>query len=178
MKGQSFTHTDRVALLARADAILAAPPASPYTERHPGRGVLVVRFVLPLELAQPLNRTRHAAVWMMDRERSRILATMRAQWMRAHFAGSPIPPSPIPLPGRPMLRAIRFSSVESDPTSAWWKVCGDVMLPTRTRRGRAVPGLGLIEDDRPSKLETRAWHERAARGEGFAMVELWTGDAP
>lgn len=161
----------RCELLARAEAILSQPPADPYTERYPGRGSLVVRFALPLELAQPLNRTRHAKPWMMARDREQVLDAMRAQWLR--FGGGIY----TPLPGRPMLRAIRFSSSESDATACWWKVVGDALLPSRLRRGRLVPGLGIIEDDRPSKLETRAWREVAPRGQGFCLVEIWSGAA-
>jgi hypothetical protein len=74
-----------------------------------------------------------------------------------------------------MLRAIRFSSVEPDSTAAWWKEPADRLLPARLRGGRVVPGLGIIRDDRPSALEVRAWHERVGRGQGFALLEIWSG---
>jgi hypothetical protein len=158
----------RAECLALADAILAAPPASPYTERYAGRGELVLRIVLPLELAQPANRNRHRQPWAMAKERADVLGLVRAQAMVAGLCGYMIP-------GRPLLRAVRFSSTEPDSTAAWWKVPCDVLLPPRTRRGRTVAGLGLLRDDRPSALEVRAWHEQVKRGEGFALIEIWTG---
>jgi hypothetical protein len=166
----------RAEMLSRADAILSAPPASQYTERHAGRGKLVVRFALPLELAKPANSTRHAKGWMMARHRADVLDAMRAQW---RFKREPIDVT-LPLPGRPMIRCIRFSSTDPDATAAWWKTCVDVLLLTRTRRTRrgihVVDGIGLLADDRPGVLETRAWHEAVPRGHGFALIEVWTGD--
>jgi hypothetical protein len=34
----------------------------------------------------------------------------------------------------------------------------------------------VIRDDRPSALEVRAWWERVKRGEGFALLEIWSGE--
>lgn len=166
----AFAPSKRAELLACADAILGDPPASAFTERHPSRGALVIRFVLPLEMARPLNRTRHAKAWQMDKHREVVLTTMRTQWLKWGGAVS------IPLPGRPQMRAIRFSSVQPDSTAAWWKEAIDVLLLPRMRRGRRVDGVGVLVDDRPSKLETRAWWEKVRASEGFALIELWTGE--
>lgn len=158
--------------MALADRILAAPPASPYTERHEGKGELVLRIVLPLELAQPANRNRHRQPWAMAKERSDVLGVVRVQWIQSSAYSCRM----TPLDGRPLLRAVRFSSTEPDSTAAWWKVPCDVLLPSRTRRGRTVAGIGLLRDDRPSALEVRAWWESVPRGEGFALIEIWSGE--
>jgi len=164
-----FGEAWRYAALQSADRILAAPPASPYTERHPPRGQLVLRFVLPLELAKPANSTRHAAGWQMAKHREDVLAMVKTQWLQR----SPRLLDHMPLPGRPLARCIRFSSVEPDATAAWWKTCIDVLLCPRMRGGRRIAGIGLLADDRPSMLETRAWHEKVPRGQGFALVEVY-----
>lgn len=168
-----------------ADAILSTPPASPYTERVEGVGDLLARFVVPLDLAKPANRNRHRQAWAMARERSSVLACVCGQ-LTHHFEiydwswcldGRTIRPMrPEPLPGRPMARAIRFSSVEPDFAAAPHKTVLDVMLPARVRRGRMVPGIGLLRDDKPACLHVVAWWERVPRGSGFQLVEIWSGE--
>jgi hypothetical protein len=105
----------------------------------------------------------------MATHRKRVLEVMRIQWLKAGVTAV------TPLPGRPQLRAIRFSSTHSDDTSAWWKEPVDVLLPPRMRRGKRIDGIGVLADDRPSLLETRSWWEKVKRGQGFALLELWSG---
>jgi hypothetical protein len=192
----AFTRSEVAAFLARADATLAEPPRWPWVERHPGRGRLVLRFALPLALVPTANvGVRHRQPWALARERSSVLATMAGQmawqvtnrgpdgvfsvrtqlgWCR-HGRGI-VPTWPSPLPGRPQLRAVRFSSRDPDATAAWWKTGGDCLLPPRTARtGRVVAGLGVLVGDDPARLETRSWGEYAAPGEGFALLEIWSG---
>jgi hypothetical protein len=75
-----------------------------------------------------------------------------------------------------MVRAIRFSSVAPDPTAAWHKVAVDCLRVARPRAGKLVPGLGILEDDRPDLLELREWCEYAPPGKGFAVIEVWSGE--
>jgi hypothetical protein len=190
-KTPAFTRDDVSRLLARADDILSQPPAKPWIDRHHGRGERVLRFVLPLALAAPQNRSRHAEGWMLARQRASVLAAMAGQ-----LAGQLQHPDgtvhgtarwcangrgllmmfPVPLAGRPQVRAVRFSSVAPDATAAWHKTAVDVLRTPRTRAGRLVPGLGVIDDDRPAMLELREWWEPAPKGEGFALIEVWTGE--
>jgi hypothetical protein len=193
-----LTRTQVAEFLAFADATLAAPPAKPWIERWPGRGRLVLRFALPLEMAPTANvGVRHRAVWALAKDRSSCLATMAgqmaSQWTRgmapmgwcANGRGM-IPTWPAPLTGRPMVRAIRFSSVAPDGTAGFSKLpvdCLRVPRPVRKRRAgelvfgapKMVPGLGVLLDDRPALLELRESWEPAPRGEGFAMIEVFTG---
>lgn len=191
LKGtRPFTRPEVASFLAFADGVLSAPPAKPWIERYPGRGRLVLRFCLPLAMAAPQNRSRHAEGWQRARERSSVLAAMAGQ-MTDQLKGPdgsiqrPMPWCPngkaivpmyfAPLPGRPMVRAIRFSSVAPDATAAWHKVAIDCLRVPRTRAGKTVPGLGVLVDDRPAMLELREWWEPARKGEGGALVEVWSG---
>jgi hypothetical protein len=171
-KVRPFTVAEQAEFLAFADSILALPPKRPHTERYPGKGKRVLRFVLPLGMAQPLNRSRHAEGWKSHREREAVLTEL--QWQLARQAR--LMAWPEPMPGRPLLRAIRFTLVEPDPTAAWFKVATDVLLPPKRRRGKLVRGLNVLRDDRPSVLELRHWTEPAPPNGGGALIEIWTGE--
>ncbi len=152
------------------------------------RGVLVARFFLPLELAKPRNRTRgNRQAWQWAEERSKVLAALSAQW---RLQGSPKPAAG----SRPIVCCIRYSSHEPDATSGWGKVPVDCLQPGGTRtstktvtspRGekhvikRTVQyhGLGLLESDSPAHSEVHEWWEPAKQGEGFCVIEVWSGGA-
>ena len=144
----------------RASAILAAPPAKAHIVRTEPVGFLVARFVLPLELCVPLNRFAELQGYARKRIKgtAALLMLMQRGFERA----------PQPLSGRPMVRAVRFSSVEVDRDSGWCKVPVD-------RLTAAHGGLGLIEDDKPSKLDLACWWEPALPKAGFVLIELYTG---
>lgn len=148
--------------LNRADAILAAPPARPHLERVSPKGSLVCRFALPLRLCQPQNRTRLAQKWALGKLKNELALVMRAQ-MR---------PWKMPLPGRPFVRCVRFSNTEPDKYSDWAKQAVDRLCVSTKRR---KDGLGLLRDDRPSDLDVHQQWEFAPRGEGFCVIEVWTG---
>jgi hypothetical protein len=122
----------------------------------------------------------------MAKERAAVLSAVAGQvaaqmslvgWGCCSNGRGLLPVRRDPLPGRPMVRAIRFSSVEPDATASWFKTPIDVMLPPRKRGAKFVAGLGLLRDDRPSALELRSWWERVPKGRGFCVVELWSGEA-
>lgn len=175
-------------LLAVADETLRLPSRWTWTERHPGRGVCLLRFVLPLELVPTANiGIRHRPAWALAKERTSVMGAMAGQLLRqsetlgircaACSDGKAIRPMwPAPRTGRPMLRAIRFSSRQPDDTAAWWKTVGDCLLPPRVLlSGRRCAGFNVLMADDPRHLETRAWGEYAAPGRGFALVEVWSG---
>lgn len=147
--------------LNRASATLAAAPARSHIVRPSPAGQLVGRFVLPLELCLPLNRFAELQGYARKRikDAAALLMLNQRRFERA----------PAPLPGRPMVRAVRFSSVEVDRDSGWCKV------PVDRLTGKHG-GLNLIEDDKPSRLQLEAWWEPAPPREGFVLVELFTGD--
>lgn len=144
----------------RASVILAAPPAKRHIVRTEPVGFLVASFVLPLELCLPLNRFAELQGYARKRVKDAALLLMLSQrsFERARQ----------PLPGRPHVRAVRFSSVEVDRDSGWAKVPVDRLVA-------AHGGLGLIVDDRPSLLDLACWWEPAPPKAGFVLVELYTG---
>jgi hypothetical protein len=144
----------------RARATLESPPAKAHIVRVEPVGTLVASFILPLELCPPLNRFAELPSYARHKLKGQALLVMRSQ-LRDRVKD--------PLPGRPFVRAIRFSSVEVDRDSGWAKVAIDRLTG---KHG----GLGLIEDDRPSKLNLQAHWEPAPRSHGFVFVELFTGD--
>jgi hypothetical protein len=158
--------------LELADRILAGPPSG-HNPRVPGRGVLLARFVMPLELASPENRHSRAANWMHAARKERLF---RLMWVQA---ASNLPKTPLGyLPHRPMARLVRFSSVETDDRDGFKAAIDFLCVPVapcaKWKHGKK--GLGFLTDDAPKYLDRSAsWWERAPRGQGLALVELWSG---
>jgi hypothetical protein len=75
----------------------------------------------------------------------------------------------VPLAGRPLVLAIRFTTRATDATSDWAKVPIDQLLPGR---------LGLLVDDSPRYAEIVTWCEYAPRDRGFVLLEVWSGEEP
>jgi hypothetical protein len=146
-----------IAQRARASTLLSEPPARPHIVRVAPVGRLVAQFALPLELIQPQNRTRHAQPWKLAKLKSQCKLVMVAQWGRRRSE---------PLPGRPMVRCIRFSSVEPDKYNDGFKIAVDRLVE-----------LKFIADDAPSVCDLHQWWEYAPPKNGFGVVEVWTGAA-
>lgn len=145
--------------LARADEILSAPPAKPHLVRVTPVGKLVQRFAVPLELLPTSNSTRHQKPWLLAQMKERLGALMFAQsgGKRREI-----------LPGRPMVRCIRFSTVEPDKYSDGFKLAVDKLCVQKN-------GLGFIRDDRPMDVDLHQAWEYAPKGKGFGLIEVWTG---
>jgi hypothetical protein len=142
--------------------------------RVPGIGDRLARFVVPLELLPSNNPWGRLESWqkfsIIEKLRGHIAAQL------AHLRSS----MAIPLPGRPMIRAIRFSSTEGDVDNGWTKLAIDRLTVRSNKRKNAIDtlrskGLGIIEDDRPSKLNLKVWWEYAPAGKGFGYFEIWSG---
>ena len=186
-----FSRAEVAAFLARADAILAAPPARSWIERYPGRGRLVLRFALPLAMVRTEDCGRRGAhAWQLAKSRSAVLATMAGQMcdqlrgpdgrIATQLRSCPngrgvLPVWPSPLTGRPQVRAVRLSSVAPDHSSGWQKMALDCLLLPRMHAGRRTAALGVLADDRPALLEVRDWWEPAPKGQGGALVEVFDG---
>jgi hypothetical protein len=156
------TQLDVPAALRFASARLREPAPRSHIVRVDPKGRFVCRFVAPLDWCLPLNRFAELEGWARDRLKKAVRFHMVArQGLRERAE---------PLPGRPMIRAIRFSSTESDEDNGWTKV------PVDRLTGKHG-GLNFIADDRPSKLELVRWWEPAPRGQGFAYFELWSGES-
>src|ERR1700678_4024779 len=179
----SLAPFDNAAAAQRARATLTAPPTQTHILRPEPAGELVGTWALPLELCPTLNALAEMPSWARQQVKKNALALMLAQ------SGGRCAPGP--LPGRPMVRALRLSSVEPDRDSGWPKVPVDRLCigkrkkPTHLRpevwralASRVPPvGLGWLRDDRPSALDLRAWWEPAPPGQGLVYLELWTGEA-
>lgn len=147
----------RADALNRADAILAAPPARPHIERVSGKGHLVQRFALPLDLCPSSNLTRHGKPWVLGKMKERLSVLMFVQAKGGRRA---------PLPGRPMVRCVRFSALAPDKYADFGKLPIDVLKKLR-----------YIVDDRQSVCDVNQWWEPGPRGNGMVLVEVWTGAA-
>jgi hypothetical protein len=172
---------DPSAARRQALQVLAEPPAQPHIVRPEPAGLLVASWVLPLELCPALNALAEMQSWARQRVKKNALAVMLAQ--------SDGRCAPAPLEGRPIVRALRLSSVEPDRDSGWPKVPVDRLCLGKRRRPpnlrsdvwralapRMAPvGLGWLRDDRPSALDLRAWWEPAPPGHELVYLELWTG---
>lgn len=154
--------------LERADRILAGPPSG-HLPRIEGRGTLVARFALPLELAAPTNRRHYQQQWALASMKAKVFRMLQLQHPEIRAT---------PLPGRPQVRCIRFSTVEPDAFSDWHKMpvdCLCPMKPPRKEGGRKKLGLGLLFDDKPQHADVVAWWEKAPQRQGLALIEVWTG---
>lgn len=155
--------------LARADEILAGPCAG-HLPRVPGRGELVARFALPLELLPPTNARFHQKAWALGALKEKVF---RIMWIQHSSIRKE------PLPGRPFVRAVRFSTVEPDALADWAKMAIDCLCmprPPKLPGGRSKKGLGLLRDDAPKFVNiAQPWWERARQREGFCLLEVWTG---
>jgi len=156
---------DRAALLELADQALSAPPAKPWIRRPVPAGSRVARFVLPLELLQPTNRTGRLAAaqpWRRAKDKAAVWLAMRAQCL----------PWDAPLPGRPQVLCVRFTSVPTDHYADWAKLAVDVLC---ARKEGSLRRLGIIVDDRPSAADVVQWCEPAPGGKRFCLIEVRDG---
>lgn len=148
--------------VGRALRTLSLPPAKPWIERPQFNGEVIARFVLPNELCQPQNTKRDSQIWRRQKDRVTIQSQMLLQCR----------PMKEPLPGRPQVLCVRFSSVEPDKYSDWAKMAIDVLCsPDAKQRNR----LNLIVDDAPRFADVYQWWEPAPKKEGFVFIEVRTG---
>ena len=154
--------------LARARNALREPPPLERIKRPEFAGVLVAEFALPLELCKPTNRTRGAESWAQLQTKDKIRALMATQ-ARMQL-GRVIQLAP--LPGRPQVLAVRFSSSDPDKYADWAKAAIDVLCaPDERARER----LNLIKDDRPAAADVHQWREPAPKSDGFVYIQVRTG---
>lgn len=139
----------------RARATLESPPAKTHIVRIEPVGAMIASFCLPLELVQPQNRT-HGKTWMLGKLKGECKLVMLAQYRERRTA---------PLPGRPMVRCIRFSSVEPDKYNDGFKVAVDRLVE-----------LKLLVDDKPACVDLHQTWEYAAPKSGFGLIEVFAGD--
>jgi hypothetical protein len=143
--------------LSRARATFAAPPKWEWTRRVEPRGDLVAQFALPLELCPTSNQRMRGGI--KQRFAEAALKKTALKMMKLQLG-----PGVAMMHGRPLIRAVRFSCQETDATSDWSKIPIDRLID-----------LGLIYDDGNRWVEIATWCEYAPRGQGFCLIEVWTG---
>jgi hypothetical protein len=159
-----------------ASLTLRLPPRKDHIVRPESVGYRLARFVVPLDLLPSNNPWGRLEGW----QKADLIKKLRG-----HIAPqlSHLRSMPIPLQGRPMIRAIRFSSTEGDVDNGWTKLAIDRLTVRSNKRKLAddrltvlSKSLGVIGDDRPSKLNLKVWWEYAPAGKGFGYFEIWSGD--
>jgi len=143
-----------------ARIILSAPPAKCYIVRPEPVGTIVAEFVLPLNLCKPQNRTRHSKPWVMAQLKKAAHAAMFIQDEKRGRRD--------PLPGRPQVLCVRFSSREPDKYADWAKIAVDRLCV-------GPMGLGFLRDDRPEDVDLHQWWEPTGRKMGFVLVSVRSG---
>lgn len=158
---------------AYAAEVLALPHRFSRVRRAEPVGELVHEFVLPLTLCRSSNVYGRANRFAESAVRQKTLADMVAQ----------LGPRPsAPLPGRPHVHAVRFSSIEPDDDAIVWAKhaidCLIVSRITRLKSGkvRRRTGLGVIKEDNPAAIERAYWWEPAPPGAGFVLLRVYTGE--
>jgi hypothetical protein len=131
-------------------------------EKLEGQGTLLHVFFLPLALCKRQNAKFGAAGWQASKDRKETLGYLRMQSCQR----------PEPLPGRPYVRCVRFSSEEPDKYCDWAKVAVDCLCSMTTRSPHR---LGIIFDDAPKFAEIDQQWRKAKAGEGFCVIEVWAG---
>ncbi|XXX79117.1 hypothetical protein WMF30_10120 [Sorangium sp. So ce134] len=184
---------DAAAALAFVDARLAEPPppekklkggrVRPAVERVEGVGSLVLRCVLPLDDAPTTNRLvelGRVGPWALKKLKERVLKRMLDQ-VGARAAA--------PLPGRPMVRIVRFSGRVKDYDTGFTKIPLDRLQVGRRKRPEhftkeawaaierqmGPAELGYLRGDSNGEIDLAAWVETAPPGNGCVLVEVWTG---
>jgi hypothetical protein len=173
--------------LELADATFAGPCAG-HMPRVEGRGTLLQRFVLPLDLCKTTNQllsmmqSRPRAGGARAFNPARQAKALEEKVYRMMWVQFPTPRAE-PLQGRPMLRMVRFSSVEPDDGADGLKLARDLLRPPKPPKlnprtgkvGGGRKGFGFIVDDAPRFIETVRWWERVPPGKGFGLLEIWSG---
>jgi len=178
--------------LARADQILAGPCAG-FVPRVPGRGVLVFRFVLPLDLCKTTNSlismmrggrqsAKAAAAGKRPMSPTQKMASFKDEVYRMLRTQHPELRAE-PLKGRPMIRAVRFSSADTDAEADGLKTAIDLLRqpkapvwdPKKRRMVGARKGLAFIVDDSRKFIDRVSWWEKVPPGKGFGLLEIWDG---
>lgn len=149
--------------IAEAQSIIAAPPAFPWIRRPEFRGRAVAQFVLPLALCPTgnvqLTRSMAGQPWRVGKAKQAVADAMRMQCR----------PWETPLPGRPQVLAVRFSSEPPDRCSDWAKWSIDILC---RRTAKLRNRLGIIVDDSPRVCDVHTWWEPTKRGKGFVFLEV------
>jgi hypothetical protein len=164
---------------AFAAASQLAPPRDKRTIRVEPVGNLVAQFVLPLAWCPPTNQRDGMSPLRLATIKKHVLARMLTQHHGCRRSG--------PLPGRPMVQVVRFSSAPGDIIDTGLSKIPVDRLTTKApltaakkgQRRRPMPekrGLGFLADDDSTHVDLRIWWEPAPPGKGFVWVRVFEGE--
>lgn len=123
-------------------------------------GDFVTSFFVPLDVCPTINVYLNMYYKRRAGLKEKALRMMFEQYGRRR---------PTPLPGRPVIILVRFSSKEPDHETSWHKIIVDRLIPKHD-------GLNIIVDDNPNAVDLRGHYWRyAPKKKGFGYVEIWTG---
>ena len=149
------------------------PPRGQFAERPSlPEGEPVAEFLLPLSVCVPRNRCRKAQAWQESQRRAELARIMGAQWrlQQRHVTAR------LPLPGRPVVAALRVSTVQPDVGANWAKQAIDLLVVRRVTGKRTYGLLGVITDDRPATCRQLHWWEQGKRGKGYVWIRIWNDE--
>jgi hypothetical protein len=157
---------------------LSEPPRSEFSRRVEQRGILVAPFILDLKLSQSQNQHRRARAWKRHADRKKILDEMAKQWLvyakTADFRNFVRATWVLPLPGRPQVNAVRFTTRMTDQYANFAKEAIDCLGPSRDLKWGH--GLGIIAGDASHQIEENQWCELVRRSEpAFVYLEVRSG---
>ena len=119
---------DRQKCIMFAEQALSRPPVREFCDRSDPVGTRVVRFAIPLEMLKTQNSTRGNQVWSVAKNRKELHALMTAQLFNQRGC---VGFSFQALKGRPLVRAIRFSSSQPDRGNNGFKMAIDRLGPDK-----------------------------------------------
>lgn len=130
----------------------------------------IARYFIPEIYCPPGNR-RDTMHW----SKAHALRNDCFQWMyeQNHFSITGAP-----LPGKPAVVCVRFSSRATDARSNWDKFPVDSLRAPRTDvlksgKVRHWRGLNWIKDDGPNDIDLHAWCEKGPKDSPFVYVRVY-----
>lgn len=146
----------------RMDEMHAHWKSNPVPLDFQGEGTCVIRFFLPISLCQRQDARLKVVGWKAAKMKKEVTGYLRMQCR----------PFAQYIDGRPLVRCIRFSSVEPDKYADWAKLAVDCLCAPNKRSPNR---LNIIKDDAPKYAEIEQIWRKAKPGEGFVVIEVWTG---
>ncbi len=149
---------------AYAAATLAAPHRKTVNGRLEAPGEPVFVGVAPLPLCPRRNELLKEPHWAAKERKRQLLQILSHQAGRRWY---------VPLPGRPIVHAVRFSVKAPDSDAGWEKSPVDALVKSWSRGKKTHHGLGVLLDDAPEFVDRRTWWEYAPAAAGFVLISVY-----
>ena len=156
-KASSTPRFDYHEALCRADAVLSDPPAKGATHRPELLPTRVFRAALPSELCLAMNRWKRTSRFSESALKENIWSFLEPQALRWRQKLGHLWPFDEMFEDRPQVIAIKFSSHAPDVGANFGKMAIDML--TRPTLKRPHHRIGIIVDDRPTRVDQLHWWE-------------------